>query len=67
MELEDVYHLIEKARDEAGGGSALARAWNITPQYVTDLLHRRRTPGEAVLKHLGLRQVVRYESYAQNR
>lgn len=57
-------HLISKLRArcvEAGGQRAFAEQIKVSPQYVSDVLRKRRDPGDKILKAMGLRRVVTYE------
>ena len=49
----------------AGSQKAFAARLGISEQYLTDILKRRREPGEKILKPLGLRRVVTYERIEQ--
>lgn len=40
--------------------SAWAREHDISPAYVSDVLHRRREPGEKILTALGIERVIEY-------
>ena len=62
LSLQDVVAQLRKQANEAGSQKLLAEKMGVTPQYITDILKGRREPGEAVLKPLGLRKVVSYES-----
>lgn len=51
------------ARSEAHFNSPqkhVARAWNISEQYLSDLLRGRRLPGDALLQRLGFKKVTYY-------
>lgn len=39
---------------------SLARKLGISAQYLNDILHGRREPGESVLEYLGLEKIVIY-------
>lgn len=43
-----------------GNGAAAARAIGISPQYLSDILSKRRDPSERVCRRLGLRRDVVY-------
>jgi hypothetical protein len=58
--LEEVIEMVRKASELAGGGSALAAQWKVTPALITMILHGNVNPGPRVLKHLGLRSKVTY-------
>ena len=51
--------------EEAGSLRKLAERWGISPAYLSDVMRKRRNPGPAILKHLGLvsvrKVIVRYE------
>lgn len=50
----------------AGSLRALARTWDISAPYLSDVLLGKRNPGPKILKHLGLRchvVVTRQYSY----
>lgn len=61
MTLNDVLKLLAEECRKAGSQAAWARRHEIWPGYVSDVLHRRKEPGEAILRALGLAKVVRYE------
>lgn len=52
----DVRALIRSAADAQGSYKNLATAWDVSPQYLSDILAGRREPGRAVLQRLGLAQ-----------
>lgn len=54
--LQRLYDLI----DDLGTQKAAAQHLGISPQYLNDILDRRRS-GHKVLERLGLRRVVTYE------
>jgi transcriptional regulator with XRE-family HTH domain len=65
MELTELsfYPYLRELRKSRGWTQRQAAAnWGISPQYLNDLEHERREPGETVLKALGLRKQVRYVS-----
>ena len=47
---------------EAGSLRSLAKAWDVSPAYLSDIMNHRRAPGDAVLGRLGLsrRVIVTY-------
>jgi hypothetical protein len=45
-----------------GGQAAVARELGVSPQNLHDILNDRRTPGPTVLRSLGLKRVIRYET-----
>jgi hypothetical protein len=54
MTRPEVLREIRRRADEVGGTAALARAWKVSKQYLTDVLHDRKPPGPAILDRLGL-------------
>jgi len=44
-----------------GTRAKAAKAMGISPQYLSDIILRRRRPGPSVLRALGMRRVDRYE------
>lgn len=62
LTLEDVVSKLEWATLEAGSQKAFADKIGVSPQYVSDVLHHRREPGDSILDGLSLRKVVYYES-----
>lgn len=62
MELAELLELLRREAEKGGSQKALAARLGITAQYLSDVLNGRREPGEAVLKPLGLRKVIVYES-----
>jgi len=43
-----------------GNGAAAARAMGISPQYLSDIMSKRRDPSDKVCRRLGLRREVVY-------
>lgn len=62
MTEKDIIILIQHQVKRAGSMRALARDWNITVSYVSDLLNGRRAPGPKVLGPLGI-EVVKTTTY----
>ncbi len=56
--------LLRRRCDDAGGQASWAAANGVSPQYVNDVLHGRREPGEGILRPLGLERVVTYRRVA---
>ena len=54
--------LLERLRDEVAkvGQQAWARQHDLSPQYLNDVLKRRREPGPKILKAMQLRAETRY-------
>jgi len=61
LTLNEVIALLRRRCEEFGSQRAFALDSNISPQYITDVLRRKREPGQMVLDALGLRKVVTYE------
>lgn len=51
---------IQAAVKVAGSQRALAKQWDVSPSYVTDLLRGLRDPGPKILDALGIERVVTY-------
>jgi DNA-binding MarR family transcriptional regulator len=47
-------------RAEISGQVALAKKLKISPQYLCDILKRRRQPGPKVLKGMGIKRAITY-------
>ena len=56
----DVCRLLSKACKDAGGQRAWAEIHDMSPSYVSNVLHARCEPGKAMLDALGLARVVLY-------
>ncbi|GJE74960.1 hypothetical protein [Methylorubrum suomiense] len=56
----DALAQLEEAIHTAGSAAAWAAAAGISPAYVSDVRLRRRAPGAAVLRALGLEKRVSY-------
>jgi DNA-binding transcriptional regulator YdaS (Cro superfamily) len=56
----DVCACLRRACRAAGSQQAWAAANGVSSAYVSDVLNARREPGEAILRALGLRKIVRY-------
>jgi hypothetical protein len=64
MPAYSVEHVVERLRKFAanfGTRAKAAKAIGISPQYLSDIILRRRRPGPSVLRALGIRRVDRYE------
>jgi transcriptional regulator with XRE-family HTH domain len=59
-DLPGVVDLLRVLVSQEDSQSALAAEIGISPQYLNDILHGRREPGETVLKYLGLQKRVIY-------
>lgn len=60
MTLEQVIARIRAACDKAGGQKAWADAVGLSAVYISDVIGKRREPGQSVLNALGLEKVVSY-------
>jgi hypothetical protein len=60
LTLNDVIAMLKKRCEEAGSQRAFALDSKISPQYITDVLRRKREPGQMVLDALGLEKVTTY-------
>ena len=60
LTITDVIALLRKRCKEAGSQRAFATANKISPQYIADVLRRKREPGEMILNALGLEKVIIY-------
>lgn len=60
LTLSEVITLLARRCKEHGSQKAFAEMHDVSAQYVTDVLHRRREPGEAILNALALEKVVTY-------
>jgi hypothetical protein len=61
MDAEQVRSLLRAKCKETKTISAWADANGMSTAYVSDVLRRRRDPGDSILSALGLRKVVKYE------
>ena len=57
----EVLDLIRIAVARAGSQAAFAHQCGVPQQFISDVLHQRRRPSDAILNVLGLRRLVRYE------
>lgn len=57
---DDVRVLILREVDRAGSQAALARQWDISAQYLGDVLSRKRGVSESIGQRLGLRRETRW-------
>lgn len=61
----ELYAVIRREVQAAGGQSAFARKLGISAAYVSQIVNAHREPSDAVLARIGLRRVVRYMRDAQ--
>lgn len=57
----DIHVMVRLAANDAGGIRALARRWDLSAAYISDVIRGKRAPGQSILDHLGVIRVVRYE------
>ena len=55
----DIIEELKKRVAEFGTQAALAKDIGITPQYLSDVLRGRRTPGPAIRNYLDVERVYR--------
>jgi hypothetical protein len=58
---EELLILLKSAVERFVSQKAAADAWGISPAYLSDVLQRKRAPGNAILKALGYRKILMYE------
>lgn len=61
MTIDQVVALLRRQCEAEGGQAAWAKARGVSAAYVNDTLQRRRDPGDAILRGLGLVKVVTYK------
>lgn len=61
MTRDELTTLIRAAVKDAGSQRALARKWDVSPSYVTDLLRGLRDPGPTILDAMGLERIIMYQ------
>jgi transcriptional regulator with XRE-family HTH domain len=59
--LDRVVDRIIRYAGSFGSRAQAAKALGISPQYLSDIITRRRRPGPSVLRAIGIRRVDRYE------
>ncbi len=67
MMLDDVLKRLSRLVREHATQRDAAYRIGISPQYLNDILQRRRDPGPKVLKALGFRLLPRYERIPSQR
>lgn len=60
MTADEVRNLLRRACQQAGTAAAWAKDHGLSPAYVSDTLSRKREPGPAILKALGLTSEMQY-------
>ncbi len=63
MSIDVLIWYLKQELEKAGTQKAFARQCGISEQYLTDILKRRREPGEKLLKALKIKRVITYERY----
>lgn len=53
---DELVGVLSSACEAAGGPSAWARKAGVSPQYVNDVLKRRRQPGDSICRALGYKR-----------
>ena len=53
--------MLRRKCEEAGGQGKFGEKHGVSAPYLSDVLNRRRDPGEKVLEALGLERVVTYK------
>jgi hypothetical protein len=60
MTADDVRNLLRRACEQAGTAAAWAKNHDLSAAYVSDTLSRKREPGPAILRALGLTSETQY-------
>ena len=60
--LDEVLRWLAEEIDDAGGQKAWAERNGVSPQYVCDVLAKRRMPGASILTPIGFEKTVIYLS-----
>lgn len=63
--LEDVLGILRTAIGEGGTAAEWAKSQGLSPQYVSDVLNLRRSPGPKLLGALQLERVTTYQAKQQ--
>ena len=67
LDIDQLIKLLTDEADKAGSQVALAKRLNVSAPYLSDVLNRRRDPGEAILEPLGLRRKAKRPSWRATR
>jgi hypothetical protein len=67
MTIDDVLTRLRRECEAAGSRSEWARRNGVSVTYVSDVLARRREPGEGILRGLRLERVVTYRPVRRSR
>jgi transcriptional regulator with XRE-family HTH domain len=60
MNVKQVRERIQNKVKQLGSQKAVAKACGVSLQYLNDVIHGRREPGESLLEGLGLKKKVEY-------
>jgi len=58
----DVREMVSRLVADHGTQAAAAEFLGVSPVYVSDVLRKRRAPGDKLLKKLGIKRVAYYEA-----
>lgn len=61
LDIEAVIRAVRAQAECAGSLRALGRRWQVTAAHLSRVVRKQKAPGDAVLRHLSLREVSRYE------
>lgn len=56
----EVFQRLRRACEAAGGQAAWAERHDLSPTYVSEVLHAKQEPGPKILAALGLAKVTRF-------
>lgn len=60
MTIDGILKILRARIETEGSQMAVARNLGVSPQYLSDVLRRQRSPGEKILEPLGLKRQVFY-------
>lgn len=66
LTMEELLDRLRAQVQQRGSQQAWAAAAGVSPQYVHDVLCRRRGPGASILAALGVQRVVRFVTEARS-
>ena len=58
MTEEEVYQRLAQAGKRAGGVRGFARQIKVSPAYISDLTHKRRSLSDRILEEIGIERTV---------
>ena len=61
MKQVDLFAILERHIQQAGGVTKFAKQIHVSHPYVCDVVNGRPAPGPAILDAIGVRKVVTYE------